>query len=50
MKSDASGALVRVPPDWQMGSVEIHAVFLAGQAVKPSARAFAGHCAKTLNT
>jgi DNA-binding transcriptional LysR family regulator len=45
----ASGALVKVLPDWQMVSVEIQAVFPAGQAVKPSARAFVEHLANTLN-
>jgi DNA-binding transcriptional LysR family regulator len=35
------GTLVRVLPDWDMGSVEMHAVFAAGRATKPSARAFA---------
>jgi DNA-binding transcriptional LysR family regulator len=37
----ASGALVRVLPDWDMGSVEMHAVFASGRAAKPAARAFA---------
>ena len=36
----ASGALLQVLPEWKMGSVEIHAVFPAGRAAKPSARAF----------
>lgn len=35
------GTLVRVLPGWDMGSVEMHAVFTAGRAAKPSARAFA---------
>jgi len=34
------GSLVRVLPDWDMGSVELHAVFPGGRAAKPSARAF----------
>jgi DNA-binding transcriptional LysR family regulator len=33
------GSLVRVLPDWDMGSVDMHAVFTAGRAAKPSARA-----------
>ncbi|HLH12086.1 MAG TPA: LysR substrate-binding domain-containing protein [Methylovirgula sp.] len=40
-----SGALVRVLPDWQMDSAEVHAIFPAGRAAKPSARAFAEHLA-----
>ena len=43
-----SGALVRVLPDRQMGSVEIHALFAAGRAAKPAARAFAEHLAAAL--
>lgn len=35
------GSLVQVLPDWNMGSVELHAVFPGGKAIKPSARAFA---------
>lgn len=35
-----SGALVAVLPDWDMGSVDMHAVFTGGRAAKPSARAF----------
>ena len=37
----ASGALIRVLPDWEMETVELHAVFASGHAAKPSARAFA---------
>jgi DNA-binding transcriptional LysR family regulator len=36
----ASGALVPVLPGWDMDPVEFHAIFPAGRAVKPSARAF----------
>ncbi|WP_022978245.1 LysR family transcriptional regulator [Nevskia ramosa] len=36
----ASGALVEVMVDWKMETVDIHAVFPAGRAAKPSARAF----------
>ncbi len=35
-----SGALVRVLPDWKLGSADLHAVLPAGRAAKPSARAF----------
>lgn len=36
----ANGALVEVLTDWKMDTVEMHAVFPAGRAAKPSARAF----------
>jgi DNA-binding transcriptional LysR family regulator len=36
----AEGLLVRVLPDWDMGDIELHAVFPAGKAAKPAARAF----------
>jgi len=36
----ASGALVEVLADWKMDTVEMNAVFPAGRAAKPSARAF----------
>jgi DNA-binding transcriptional LysR family regulator len=36
----ADGRLVQVLSDWDMGEVELHAVFPAGKAAKPSARAF----------
>lgn len=39
----ANGALVRVMPDWQMGSVDVHAVFPAGRSAKVAARALADH-------
>ena len=39
----ANGALVRVMPEWQMGSVDVHAVFPAGRAAKFAARALADH-------
>jgi DNA-binding transcriptional LysR family regulator len=35
------GQLVRVLPDWQMGTADINVVLPAGRAAKPSARAFA---------
>lgn len=43
-----SGALVRVLADWDLGMVDLHAVFAAGRAAKPSARAFADHLAEDL--
>jgi DNA-binding transcriptional LysR family regulator len=36
-----AGLLERVLPDWDMGLIDLHAVFPAGRAAKPSARAFA---------
>jgi len=35
------GALVKVLPDWEMGSVDVYIVFADGRSAKPSARAFA---------
>ena len=35
-----TGQLVRVLPDWKMGSADINVVLPAGRAAKPSARAF----------
>ncbi|MGV1764058.1 LysR family transcriptional regulator [Rhizobium rhizogenes] len=40
MKELESGALVRVLPDWEMGTAEAHVILAAGRAAKPSARAF----------
>ncbi len=37
-----SGLLVQVLSDWDMGDIELHAVFPAGKAAKPAARAFVG--------
>jgi DNA-binding transcriptional LysR family regulator len=36
----AEGSLVRVLADWDMGEIELHAVFPAGRAAKPAARVF----------
>lgn len=36
-----AGTLVRLLPDWDMGDIELNAVFAAGRAAKPAARAFA---------
>jgi DNA-binding transcriptional LysR family regulator len=44
----ASGALVKVLADWQLEPIELHAVFTAGRAAKPSARAFADYLATAL--
>ncbi|WP_374309931.1 LysR substrate-binding domain-containing protein [Dongia sp.] len=44
----AGGKLRRVLPDWDMGRVDIHAVFPAGRAAKPAARAIAEHLAQAL--
>ena len=45
----ASGALVQVLGDWQMEPMQLHAVFAAGRAAKPSARAFADYLATALH-
>jgi DNA-binding transcriptional LysR family regulator len=42
-KEFANRTLVRVLPDWEMGSVDVHAVFPSGRAAKPAARALAEH-------
>ena len=39
-KEIAEGLLVQVLADWNMGEIELHAVFPAGKAAKPAARAF----------
>jgi DNA-binding transcriptional LysR family regulator len=39
-KGISEGLLVRVLADWDMGEVELHAVFPARKAAKPSACAF----------
>lgn len=36
----AEGRLTELLTDWQMGAVDVHAVFAAGHAAKPAARAF----------
>lgn len=43
-----SGALVRVLPDWDMGAVDVHAIFPNGRAAKPSARAVVDYVAEVL--
>jgi DNA-binding transcriptional LysR family regulator len=42
------GALVRVLPGWDMGRIDLHAVFAAGRAAKPSARALAAYLSQNL--
>jgi DNA-binding transcriptional LysR family regulator len=44
----ASGELVQVLPDWHLKPIELHAVFAAGRAAKPAARAFADYLASVL--
>jgi DNA-binding transcriptional LysR family regulator len=44
----ASGALVQILADWPMAPVEFHAVFPAGRAAKPAARALAEYLVGTL--
>ena len=39
-KEIAEGLLVRVLSDWEMGEIELHAIFPAGKATKASGRAF----------
>jgi len=48
LKELQEGSLVRLLPDWSMGDIELHAVFPAGRAAKPAARAFADHVANNL--
>lgn len=43
-----SGKLVRVLPDWEMGSADVHVVLPGGRSAKPSARAFANFIAAEL--
>lgn len=45
----ASGALVRILTDWDMGVVELHAILASGKAAKPSAKAFADFLVDTLH-
>jgi DNA-binding transcriptional LysR family regulator len=35
-----TGKLVRVLPDWDLGSMELNALFVSGKTIKPAARAF----------
>ncbi len=45
LKELRSGELVRVLPDWEMGSADVHVVLPSGRAAKTSARAFANFVA-----
>ena len=45
----ADGKLVRVLPDLDIGSTEVHAVFPSGRATKPAARALADHVLRRLS-
>ena len=40
IKELEGGLLVRVLPDWEMGTAEAHVTLAADRAAKPSARAF----------
>lgn len=44
----ADGRLRQILADWRMDSVELHAVFPAGKAASPAARALADHIATAL--
>src|SRR6266850_1450922 len=44
-KELADRLLVRVLPDWEMGALDVHAVFPSGRAAKAAARALADHMA-----
>jgi DNA-binding transcriptional LysR family regulator len=43
-----NGSLVQVLPDWDIGSVDLQAVFALGRAAKPSARALVAYLAEAL--
>ena len=44
-----NGSLVRILPDWDMGSIELNALFASGRAAKPSARALTDFLFVSLN-
>lgn len=44
-----AGTLVELLPDWDRGTMDIHAVFASGRAAKPAAKAFAEFLAEALN-
>ena len=44
-----SGRLVELLPEWERGSIDVHAVFAAGRAAKPAAKAFAEFLVEALN-
>jgi DNA-binding transcriptional LysR family regulator len=43
------GALIRLLPEWDAGTVELNAVFASGKAAKPSARAFVDYLIAALH-
>ncbi|HEY1926214.1 MAG TPA: LysR family transcriptional regulator [Caulobacteraceae bacterium] len=43
-----TGSLVQILPDWDLGSVDMHALFAGGRAAKPSARAFVAYLEEAL--
>jgi DNA-binding transcriptional LysR family regulator len=43
-----SGSLVRILPDWDLGAVELHAIYTGGRTAKPSVRAFVAFLAEAL--
>jgi DNA-binding transcriptional LysR family regulator len=45
-----AGRLQQVLPAWDLGSTELHAVFPAGRAAKPAARALGEFIASVLNS
>jgi DNA-binding transcriptional LysR family regulator len=45
----ANGSLVPVLPDWDLGSVDLQAVFTQGRAAKPSARALVAYLIEALS-
>lgn len=49
IKETEEDKLVRLLPDWDMGEIEVHAVFAAGRAAKPAGRAFADFLAAELD-
>jgi DNA-binding transcriptional LysR family regulator len=46
----SSGALVRVLPDWDCGSMEVNALFVSGRTIKPAARAFTDFLQRALQS
>ena len=44
-----NGSLVRILSDWNMGSIELNALFAGGRSAKPSARAFTDFLCTSLN-
>ncbi|WP_170574823.1 LysR family transcriptional regulator [Ruegeria atlantica] len=44
-----NGSLVRLLPDWDLGTIEVHALLSGGKRTKPSARAFTKHLQQALS-